>query len=143
MTELKFFDMPEQMKPQFKCIFCEKGNCEVMIQENIPGGGMGAAHQSCLDTFMEEDLNEFPQDFETLYWYVQNLRPATNWKLVLTEAEDVDEKTAYAAHFLILDFCSDNNHKYVANCGAYAEGSTANEALINLAKEVRKIEKDD
>lgn len=56
---IKFFKPLDSML-NTSCEFCGKNNpqIDVLVQENIPGGGMLLAHQACLDKFIEEIQND-------------------------------------------------------------------------------------
>jgi predicted ATP-grasp superfamily ATP-dependent carboligase len=72
VSELKIFKMPEEMKTWLTCAICGKGDCEILVQENVPGGSMGAFHKSCLDELLagnpvdeakETQVQEIVRDF--------------------------------------------------------------------------------
>lgn len=39
------------------CLFCDKNDppCDMLIQENVPGGSVALAHQKCFEAWLEGD----------------------------------------------------------------------------------------
>ncbi len=49
--DLKSFKVPDNMKHD-KCLSCGKPGCDVLVIENIPGGGIGVFHHGCLNNVL-------------------------------------------------------------------------------------------
>lgn len=65
--EFKFFEMPEIFK-DMPCLFCDKNDppCDMIIQDNLPGGGMAATHKTCFDEWLKcgDDDEQTPPEVE-------------------------------------------------------------------------------
>lgn len=74
MADIVYFNALPTMKEEC-CIFCHKDGCDVLIQENVPGGNYGVAHSICLDNFFAKEGTETYERHKPFYHLYPFLPP--------------------------------------------------------------------